>query len=265
MDSMDGPVPPCPECSAEVCGNGIQETGEECDDGNSVDGDACTTLCAGPRCGDGIASTNEECEDGNTADGDGCSADCETEECGDGHTTPNEQCDDGNLAAGDGCGPSCRAEICGDGIVQSWSEQCDDGNRVDSDLCRNECTHPASLNSLSSSCAFIDQITQTVCMVATANWCKQFGHDPIAGLVTGISADNEYTVGCIVGFEQKDVATSKLDQCPGGRQQSPSCLEQINTACTELGYGRGFYLGLGSNLNTYALACDYGTPSTASV
>jgi hypothetical protein len=102
-------------------------------------------------------------------------------------------------------------------------------------------------------------------MVATANWCQQFGQYPIAGLVTGITGDNEYTVGCIVGFEQKEVATSKLDQCPGGRQQSPACLEQVNFACNELGYDRGFYLGYGSSANTYAVACDYGALSSASV
>lgn len=231
--ATDDPAP-CPDCPRQACGNGIVESGENCDDGN-------------------------------TADGDGCSADCVAEACGDGFITPNEQCDDGNVFAGDGCGLTCKDEVCGDGVVQSSVEQCDDGNQVDSDLCRNGCTHPASLNSLSSSCAFVDQITQTVCMVATANWCRQFGHDPIAGLVTGITGDNEYTVGCIVGFERQDVSTSKLDQCPGGRQQSPSCLEQVNAACNELGYDRGFYLGLGSAANTYALACDQGTLTTASV
>lgn len=323
----DGPAGPCVECSPAGCGNGVPESGEECDDGNTVSGDACnhdctsprcgdgfaspgeecddgngvdddgcTNLCTLPRCGDGIVSFNEGCEDGNLADGDGCSAACQSEfcgdgivsmnedcddgghmdgdgcssncaaeVCGDGQTTPNEECDDGNMWAGDGCSPSCLSEYCGDGTVQSPREQCDDGNDVDSDLCRNSCTHPASLNSLSGSCAFVDQITQTVCMVATASWCNQFGHYPIAGLVTGKLADNEYTVGCIVGFQRKEVSTSKLDQCPGGRQQSPSCLGQVNAACNELGYDRGFYLGVGSAANTYAVACDYGAPVTASV
>lgn len=34
------------ECPA-VCGNGITESGEQCDDGNAVDGDTCTNTCEG--------------------------------------------------------------------------------------------------------------------------------------------------------------------------------------------------------------------------
>lgn len=40
------PPKPCPEQpGARVCGNGCIETGEECDDGNSVDGDTCSGMC----------------------------------------------------------------------------------------------------------------------------------------------------------------------------------------------------------------------------
>ncbi|ORY18719.1 hypothetical protein BCR34DRAFT_595948 [Clohesyomyces aquaticus] len=68
-----------------VCGDGIlsPNNGEECDDGNNVDGDGCSTNCKleKPRCGDGILSPNngEECDDGNNVDGDGCSANCKIE------------------------------------------------------------------------------------------------------------------------------------------------------------------------------------------
>lgn len=34
---------PCPGCS--VCGNGILEAPEQCDDGNTVDGDGCSAIC----------------------------------------------------------------------------------------------------------------------------------------------------------------------------------------------------------------------------
>jgi cysteine-rich repeat protein len=59
----------------------------------------------------------EDCDDGNTLDGDGCSANCTREACGNGIIDPNEQCDDGNTANGDGCSASCKTEFCGDGIV----------------------------------------------------------------------------------------------------------------------------------------------------
>jgi cysteine-rich repeat protein len=45
-------------CPAQVCGNGIVETGEACDDGNLDDGDGCTATCAVGGCiGQSFAST----------------------------------------------------------------------------------------------------------------------------------------------------------------------------------------------------------------
>jgi len=43
------------EPDPEFCGNGVVDPGEECDDGNDDDNDACTGLCLFPRCGDGYA------------------------------------------------------------------------------------------------------------------------------------------------------------------------------------------------------------------
>lgn len=64
-----------------VCGNGFRETGEACDDGNTVDDDACSARCMPARCGDRIVQrgAHEECDDGNTRAGDGCSASCREE------------------------------------------------------------------------------------------------------------------------------------------------------------------------------------------
>ena len=36
----------------------------------------CRTDCSVPRCGDGVFDAGEVCDDGNTTDGDGCSSDC---------------------------------------------------------------------------------------------------------------------------------------------------------------------------------------------
>jgi cysteine-rich repeat protein len=63
--------------SAAICGNGVVEGNEACDDGNHDDGDACLTTCRWAACGDGHVRRNvEECDDRNRADGDGCSASC---------------------------------------------------------------------------------------------------------------------------------------------------------------------------------------------
>jgi cysteine-rich repeat protein len=66
-------------------------------------------------CGDGTVGATEECDDGNTTNGDGCSAQCTIEEptgpvCGNGVVESGEQCDDGNLADGDGCSSVCTIE-----------------------------------------------------------------------------------------------------------------------------------------------------------
>jgi len=63
-----------------MCGNGFIDEGEDCDDGNSEDGDECPSDCQkGPFCGDGIVDEGEECDDGNMLDGDGCSLSCKVE------------------------------------------------------------------------------------------------------------------------------------------------------------------------------------------
>ena len=66
----------------DVCGNGLIEDGEGCDDGldNSDEG-ACLVECEAAQCGDGhLFEGVEECDDGNVEDGDGCGADCSVED-----------------------------------------------------------------------------------------------------------------------------------------------------------------------------------------
>jgi cysteine-rich repeat protein len=89
-------------------------------------------------CGNGVVDVREECDDGNTNNGDGCSAQCKFE-CGNGVLDVGEQCDDGNRVCGDGCSATCHIEACGNGVLDC-GEQCDDGNTVDGDGCSSTCT-----------------------------------------------------------------------------------------------------------------------------
>jgi cysteine-rich repeat protein len=86
------------------CGNGAEELGEDCDDGNQDPGDSCTNDCTEARCGDGAVHVGqEECDDGNDIPDDTCD-DCRNPVCGDGVTAVGvEECDDGNTTANDGC------------------------------------------------------------------------------------------------------------------------------------------------------------------
>jgi cysteine-rich repeat protein len=106
-----------------VCGDGVVDAGEECDDGNEIDGDACTNNCTIAACGDGAVQEGAEgCDDGNEVDGDACTNACELAACGDGIVQEGvEGCDDGNSNEADECTSLCAAPSCEDGI-QSGAE-----------------------------------------------------------------------------------------------------------------------------------------------
>ena len=152
---------------AATCGNGNLEAGEQCDDGNAVSGDGCSSSCqveAGwtcasanaacfaKQCGDGIVAGNEQCDDGNTTSGDGCSATCKLESgfacvnqgappksvchathCGDGVREGFEECDDGSVVPYDGCSSTCRTEpACAGGTCTAT---CGDGVKFPQEQC----------------------------------------------------------------------------------------------------------------------------------
>ena len=168
-----------PDTGPNLCGNGVLDTGEVCDDRNSLNGDGCSgdcttiganftcvvgMLCA--RCGDGEVGAGEACDDGMTPAGnDGCAADCRSieaefncpmegeacERCGNGMREAFEGCDDGNYMDEDGCGLDCQVEPgfscpvvdaeCEEcgDSVIDTFEACDDGGFVAGDGCSDVC------------------------------------------------------------------------------------------------------------------------------
>jgi cysteine-rich repeat protein len=132
---------------AALCGNGTIDPGEECDDGNAVDGDGCQSTCTlgvVQKCGNGVKEGSEACDDGNEVDGDGCESNCSltVPVCGNGVKEGDEACDDGNRTGGDGCENDCTptpGAACGNAVVEA-GEACDDGNQVPFDGCENDCT-----------------------------------------------------------------------------------------------------------------------------
>lgn len=144
--------------SGPVCGNGIVQEGEACDDGagnSNTTPNACREYCTLPFCGDGTADSGygEQCDDGNDSDLDGCTPDCVLEFCGDGtvNDLPNETCDDGNASPNDTCTATCKVATCGDGILCSDAsctsgpdggpEECDRGPlNAAGGLCEPDCS-----------------------------------------------------------------------------------------------------------------------------
>lgn len=146
-------------CFVEVCGNGVVDPGEGCDDGNSSNSDSCLASCASAICGDGFVRINtEQCDDGNNLNGDGCSGctievgfECESlpnfpsecaPVCGDGVVSVGEECDEGNLNSDTtpgACRLDCLLPRCGDGVIDP-TEDCDDNNTISDDGCDADCT-----------------------------------------------------------------------------------------------------------------------------
>jgi cysteine-rich repeat protein len=122
--SSSGPNP------EPVCGDGVVEGDEACDQGAAnADGAACTSACALATCGDGLVHLGvEQCDDGDADDNDACLTTCVKATCGDGLVHLGvEECDDGNDDDADTCVDGCKDASCGDGFVQP-GEACDDGN-----------------------------------------------------------------------------------------------------------------------------------------
>jgi cysteine-rich repeat protein len=84
-----------PDCAAAVCGNGMVDTGEDCDDGNTADGDCCSANCM-------FEAARGSCDNLNACDGvDECdgAGNCVT-------VGPPLDCDDGNVCTDDSCDPT---------------------------------------------------------------------------------------------------------------------------------------------------------------
>ena len=142
---------PCDVCSQDhICGNGIVEAAEKCDDGprNSDETpDTCRLDCTLPSCGDRVIDRQkgEECDDGNF-NGDlpnRCRSTCTLPLCGDRiiDSFYGETCDSGNEnsdSAPNRCRSACKSPSCGDGVKDN-NEECDDGNRGDGDGCSFLC------------------------------------------------------------------------------------------------------------------------------
>jgi cysteine-rich repeat protein len=152
-------MPTCPNglsCISDMdCdGTGPMREDERCVNRNDYNG--CDSSCQWDYCGDGFVNYNagEECDDGNVINGDGCSSAClpDMSLCGNGvwddyggdgisGTRDDEECDykdpDESLMT---CTTSCtrRINLCGNGY-RDFGEQCDDGNTSSSDGCSQEC------------------------------------------------------------------------------------------------------------------------------
>lgn len=144
FDMGVGPSSPTPESSTGEIPD-IPTTGG----GPGGDGDGDSSGDAAPVCGDGVVEGSEGCDDGFVANQNPnpCTADCTVARCGDGYvqSSNGETCDEGPLNAAtpgyDECSTSCvRESYCGDGVVQvEAGEECEGGGEGEVENCGSMC------------------------------------------------------------------------------------------------------------------------------
>ena len=150
-----------------VCGNGLREGYEKCDDGNTNNNDACSNACQinPPNCGDGYC--NRAAGENYTS----CNSDCPAV-CGNGIREGGmEQCDGidlgGQVCQGVGFPGgtlTCNSD-CTFNTNQCW--QCGNGIREGTELCDNGGSNGLCPSTCSYSC------TPQACTVCGNNICEQ--------------------------------------------------------------------------------------------
>lgn len=137
-------------------------------------GDPDSSTGSTPMCGDGVVDEGEDCDD--AGESEACNVDCSASMCGDGVTNESagEACDDaGNSLL---CDADCTPSMCGDGTVNPIAlEDCEDGNDDDFDFCSNTCmVAPVvvldSVHTLNTDTGELDGMVLQHFDVATGTW-----------------------------------------------------------------------------------------------
>jgi len=153
-------------------------------------------------CGNAVLDPGEECDDGNVVNGDGCSVACRFERCGDGYLEGAEVCDDGNTVAEDLCKNDCTPNVCGDGTIQTMIEACDDGNSVSGDGCSTDCVIEAGYACFGQPSSCSPTVVATSC-AGDCNQNNQVTVDEVLVLVN-IALGNMGSSACLAGDGNKD-------------------------------------------------------------
>jgi cysteine-rich repeat protein len=223
--------------SLSVCGNGSVDPGEDCEDGNTADGDCCSSSCqfegSGNHCDDGNA-----CTDLDQCDGAGNCSSGAALDCNDSNVCTDDSCDPGS-----GCVHADNTAACDDGNACTTLDTCALGACVggipldctDANACTDDSCDPASgcVNTDNTAacddgnaCTTLDTCALGACVggipldCADANACTDDSCDPASGCV---NTDN--TAACDDG---KPCTAESCDAITGcGHSVIPSCIAAV--------------------------------------
>ncbi len=196
--------------NGQFCGNGTVDGNEECDDGNEVATDACTTVCMINVCGDGYLYSGTETCDVGTRNGGGC--------------------DSAYGSTCTACTTSCNYTVssgsyCGDGVLDSSDEYCDGADVSDVWFDYNSTTGVGKISG--------------VCTRTTTDLNPSYTDD--AGIVyscrsigmcnSGVDNGKYCTLPSTIAFDLASISDTYT--CANGVAACvvPTCADDCNTTC----------------------------------
>ncbi len=258
--ALDGGAPrdaERPDATRTRCGNSMVEAGEECDDGNDSEDDACNNDCT-LTCGDGVVNMIELCDPGIAAGEPGaCPTDCDDAMACTSDVLSGTGCDVECLHADisaclsdDGCCPSgcdatsdndCAA-TCGNGVIEP-GETCEAGVGAgcpascddmvacttdtiagDASTCDVSCTNaPITTCTNGDGCCGpgCDSTTDDDCSASCGNGVIEAGETCEAGVGAGCPTSCDDMMVCT-----RDVLSGSAASCDA------SCSNTAITTCT---------------------------------
>ena len=220
--------------AAGLCGDGILDPGEECDDANNIDDDECHVDCTW-ACGDGVIQPHETCDTAIPAGQQGaCPTDCEDNDPCTTDTLSGSECQTeclrGDITAfidDDGCCPpggnanndnDCQA-VCDNGVLEA-GETCDP-----TPTCPTTCddTNDCTTDSMAGSPATCD----VVCTNSPITTCQNNDNCCPAGCNNG--NDNDCSASCGNSIIETGETCDPPATCPTDCDDSNDCTTDTMT------------------------------------